>query len=449
MTDFTNMRVLAFEAENFAKLKVVSIRPGRHMVPVTGKNRQGKTSVLGALWVALAGARVSPVEPVRHGAERARIRLELGDERPELIVTRRFTVGEDGEFTTDLKVEGADGRKFPKGQEVLNTFLGALTFDPLTFARADDEARLAALRPLVPDVDFDALKAANKTDFEARTETNRKAKEARTRANAIILPPGAVPAAVDVSALEEELSTSAEFNVTLERRQANRDAAIREADKLEEEIAEVVARLETMHERLAELRGALANAETLPAAKDILDLRTQLHSARSGNEVAAKAAQRDALNREAMDAEAESDRLSKAMDKRDADMAAAVAAAVGKVPGLAFERERITLNGSPFDQASDAEQLEASILISGLLNPKLRVIRVRDGSLLDEEALAAVEATAERLDLQVWIERVDSSGAVGFVLEDGEIKGPGTAPAPRPAPAPQQNSASDVEEEAV
>lgn len=29
---------------------------------------------------------------------------------------------------------------------------------------------------------------------------------------------------------------------------------------------------------------------------------------------------------------------------------------------------------------------------------------------------------AETNDMQVWIERVDSSGKVGFVLEDGRLK---------------------------
>ena len=30
---------------------------------------------------------------------------------------------------------------------------------------------------------------------------------------------------------------------------------------------------------------------------------------------------------------------------------------------------------------------------------------------------------AEANDYQIWIERVDSSGTVGFVLEDGHVKG--------------------------
>lgn len=428
------MRVIAFEAENFAKLKAVAIRPDKSLVQITGKNRNGKTSVLNALWTVLAGKSVAPPKPIREGETQARIRVELGDTVPELIVTRRFKATENGEWTTDLRVEGAEGQKFTSPQDVLSALLGAFTFDPLAFARMDDEDRLAALRPLVPEVDFDALKAANKADYEARTAANRVAKEKRAQAEGVAVPPGAVPARVDVAALEEELAGVAEFNADIETRKANRNAAIRQIEEIEARETELRQQLEVLGEQREALQQRLAKAAALPEPKDLHALRAKLGEARSGNIIVEKSEQRAALNAEAAEAEAKSKALSEAIEARDAQMAGAVAKALSAVPGLSWAGDRMLLNGQPFDQASDAEQLEAAILIAGLLNPTLRVVRVRDGSLLDEDALAAVEAMAERLDLQVWIERVDSSGAVGFVLEDGEIKGPGTAPAARAAP---------------
>ncbi len=69
-----------------------------------------------------------------------------------------------------------------------------------------------------------------------------------------------------------------------------------------------------------------------------------------------------------------------------------------------------------------AEKLRASVSIAMAMNPKLRVIRVRDGSLLDEDGLRLLAEMADKSDYQIWIERVDSSGKVGFVLEDGHLK---------------------------
>lgn len=77
----------------------------------------------------------------------------------------------------------------------------------------------------------------------------------------------------------------------------------------------------------------------------------------------------------------------------------------------------------PFDQASSAEQLRTSVAIAMAANPKLRVIRVQDGSLLDEEAMRILAEMAQAADYQVWIERVGVSGGVAIVIEDGTVKG--------------------------
>jgi hypothetical protein len=81
----------------------------------------------------------------------------------------------------------------------------------------------------------------------------------------------------------------------------------------------------------------------------------------------------------------------------------------------------VNYNGLPFEQGSDAEQLRVSISIAMASNPKLRVIRIRDGSLLDENGLKLVAELAHEKDYQIWIERVDTTGSIGIVMEDGEV----------------------------
>jgi hypothetical protein len=120
--------------------------------------------------------------------------------------------------------------------------------------------------------------------------------------------------------------------------------------------------------------------------------------------------------------EDEAKALTEAIDARDQAKRAAIAAAKMPVPGLDFGDGVVLLAGVPFDQASDAERLRASVAIAMAANPKLRVIRIRDGSLLDEDAMKVLEQIAIERDFQVWIERVDSSGQVGFVLEDGHVR---------------------------
>ena len=52
-------------------------------------------------------------------------------------------------------------------------------------------------------------------------------------------------------------------------------------------------------------------------------------------------------------------------------------------------------------------------------NPKLRVILLKDASLLDPQSTEYVRRRAEQEGYHVWEERVS---AVGFVIEDGELK---------------------------
>ena len=55
------------------------------------------------------------------------------------------------------------------------------------------------------------------------------------------------------------------------------------------------------------------------------------------------------------------------------------------------------------------------------MDPKLRVIRVRDGSLLDKDSMALLAEFADANDMQVWIETVQSGRPGAIVVEDGMV----------------------------
>lgn len=55
-------------------------------------------------------------------------------------------------------------------------------------------------------------------------------------------------------------------------------------------------------------------------------------------------------------------------------------------------------------------------------DPKLKIVRIQDGSLLDDEGLKALEKMALEKDFQVWIEIVQSSDNMAIIIEDGEVK---------------------------
>ena len=150
-----------------------------------------------------------------------------------------------------------------------------------------------------------------------------------------------------------------------------------------------------------------------------------LHADANNREAEAAERMADNLKRllaEAKSAEEESRTLTAAMDTRTLAAKEAVEKAALPIPGLELDHGRVTLNGLPFAQASDADQLRASCAIAMRGDQKLRVIRVRDGSLLDEDSMGILASMAADADYQVWVERVDSSGKAGIVIEDGLVK---------------------------
>lgn len=426
------MRIVCLQAENIKRLSAVEIRPDGNLVEITGKNGQGKTSVLDAIWWALAGTKHVQSAPIRKGEDEARIRLDMG----ELIVTRKFRRAEDGGTTTSIVVQTADGARYSSPQAVLDGLVGALSFDPLAFSRLDGKGRFEALRRLAPGVDFDGIDQANKADFDKRTLLNRRLKELRGAAASIIVPDDTPEEPIDEAALIEQLDDAGRQNTEIEQRKAdlekqrryvgdyrrdakqNRDEAEelrKRAAKLDEEAAEFEATADKLEKE--------AEATTIPPQIDTSVLRTKINTARKINADVSKRKEREKYLEHATVVETEAKALTAAIDKRKEEKLAAIAAAEMPVPGLAFgESDEVLFNGVPFDQASDAEQLRVSIAIAMAMNPKLRVIRVRDGSLLDDEAMKLLAEMADANDCQCWIERVDGSGKVGFVIEDGRLK---------------------------
>ena len=104
--------------------------------------------------------------------------------------------------------------------------------------------------------------------------------------------------------------------------------------------------------------------------------------------------------------------------------------------GVDFDDDgaHVMFNGVPFEQASTAEKLRVSTAIAMAANPELRVLRISDGSLLDDKSMAILTEFAGKHDFQLWIELVRPNETTGIILEDGAIVGQTVEPRERKAP---------------
>lgn len=412
------MKIIALEAENLKRLTAVHIEPDGNLVQITGKNGQGKTSVLDAIWWALAGTSNVQTTPIRQGEETATITLDLG----KLKVRRKFIAQDDGSYTTSITVENDDGARFQSPQKMLDALVGQLSFDPLVFSRMKSADKVQSLRSLVKDFDFDTAADEYKKEFEERTAQNRIAKDAQAAADALAAGlPDTIPQRIDVGA---EMATLAEQ----EAHNAAQQELIKRRDELAGQCEATMAEIAGLKKTLSGLEYMLEEMDEPADLIDLDSIKQKISGAQDANAIADRAERHQEQVQIEAQARSLSDELTKSMAQRKKLAADAISTIDMPVKGIEIIDGEVLLNGVPFDQASDAEQLSASIGIAMTLNPELKVIRVRDGSLLDDDAMKVLAKMADESDYQIWIERVDNSGAVGFVIEDGHVKGQESTP---------------------
>ena len=114
--------------------------------------------------------------------------------------------------------------------------------------------------------------------------------------------------------------------------------------------------------------------------------------------------------------------LSKKMATLLEKKAKAITKAKFPIDGLAVGDDGVTFDGIPLAQCSTSQQIRTSVAIGLAMNPKLRVLLIREGSLLDTDNLAMVAQMAEEADAQIWLERVSQGDECSVIMEDGAIK---------------------------
>jgi predicted ATP-dependent endonuclease of OLD family len=436
------MRIIRLTTENIKRIKALDITPGKFINRISGGNDEGKTSALDSILWCLTGTAKVPSQPVRKGAGKGKIEIDLGD----IVVTRRFYEG--GNRNGTLAIESKTNRtRYQSPQALLDSFMGRVSFDPLEFLRMKPEKQSEVLRSLVKlDVDVDALDAAHEAAYLRRREAKKDRDSLEIRRNAFGVPPGLPKEKVDETALVQELREASTYNDDIQRqqRQRNEDKGHREGlendisenrrmiAELQEKIAQLEDEARQWTEKLEEVDADIAAWEPLPPLKDAAQLAAKITEARTINAGIDRRQQRDSYDDEINQLDKEIEALNATMEESENAKARAMSEAEFPIPGLAFGDNEVIYEGFSFNQASNAAQIRASVAIGMASNPELRVMLIKDGSLLDTKSVNMIAEMAQEQDFQVFMEVVDTSGKVGIYIEDGEVVRVNPEPEPKP-----------------
>lgn len=406
-------RIVRLESENVKRISAVEITPQGQLVVIGGNNGAGKSSVIDSIEWALGGKSHVEDMPIRRGEQKAHTIVET----PDYIVKRTYVAQEDGGFNSYLTVTTAAGGKVTNPQGVLDALIGDLSFDPLAFVGLPTKDQRTSLVKMA-GLDFGRLDTQRNESFEHRKVVRREIKDLEAQLGAIELTPDLPEQPIQVSDLIVELT---------ERQNHNR-----ERDKQANIIKQAEELVQRRERELREAETNLASAQAVLAGY----MATPLPEPMDEAEVSTLIAQADATNAkiraniQAKDLQNQIDRKQQAVaqcnhriEQIDNDVANAIKGAKFPIEGLAVTDDGITIAGVPFEQCSTAEQIKLSVAIGIAMNPGLRVLLVRQGSLLDDNSLELVRDLAAQHDAQVWMERVSTGDEVSVIIEDGHVKG--------------------------
>lgn len=401
------MKIIRLQASHVKRLSWIDISPDGNLVFISGKNAQGKTSVLDAFWLALGGgAATRAIEnPIHDGETKASVTVDLG----EIRVTRTWTLK-----GTRLAVSNADGSKVKSPQRLLDTLIGSLSFDPLKFISLSPKDQVTALLELV-DLPFnpDEIEARRNAVFADRAQANLKVKNLQARFDSMPEPSAALPScpvstADLLDALRAETAQRARRASALENVRRHREAMIKAEEALD-----------AARSLVAESEIVLHGLPSSDVDTDLIESR--LEDVAAVNVAVAKAKEREDLRKELEVARGGAKALDDTLREIDETKAQGLKDAAMPIVGLGFNADGVTFQKQLLSECSSAERLRVGMSVAMARNPKVRVIRITDASLLDSESLALVKKMAEEKDFQVWLEVVDETGDVGYVIEDGQI----------------------------
>jgi DNA repair exonuclease SbcCD ATPase subunit len=424
-------KIIRLETANVKKLKAVEVAPDGNFVVIGGENGAGKSSILDSIEYALGGGKSQCEMPLRIGAEKGYTVIETD----KFIVKRTYT-----KKGTALKVTNPEGLLYQSPQQILDALVGELAFDPLAFMRQKPAEQAKTFRELF-GIDTTDLDEQRKQVYAERTAVNRDIKNQSARLETMPWNDDAPDDILSTEDLVNELREAHEKTRENDEARERLAEAGREMQRIEraiekkkEQIAElkktiklVTGELELEEYRREQWTEGLKEIELEVSQlidPDFDEIQNRMGSIERLNSLVRENRERTRDDEDIAKLREKSGQLTEQIDNIDKSKSEMMADIDIPVEGLELDSEtgRLTFDGLPLEQCSQAEQLRISVAMGVSQNSELRVMLIREGSLLDESSMKILRDLADANDTQVWIEVVGKRGDATVVIEDGAIK---------------------------
>lgn len=429
--------LLELVEENFRRLRFahVQIEEGGRLLRVTGKNKQGKTSLLEGALALFRGTRQVPEEALNDDATKGRLwgRFSNG-----FIIERRFTQAAPKGY---LKIVGKDGGEHK--QTLIDQWLGGSDADPMYLWALDPKKRRELLLRLAGEgveAELQRLAAEAQRIEEVRKPFNSTVQ----RVNRLKPPEVEKPEPVDVADLMgryQGLQKAAREIEDHSRELAQARNAHEQAQLAVKEAEATLARLRGVLDEQAQRLADLQEVDMGPdPSEELAQVREALNRADQDRDALAKWS---AYEAELSAGEAAAEKAKELTAERDAlleERQKLVAGLDTGVPGLTFDAEGEPLiYGKPEAYLSGAQRVTFAADVCFASNPQLKLLLIDEGDALDDDSLAQLATRGAEKGFHVLVCTLGREGPGEIVVDDGVALSEGLE-------APQEEEQEEVDE---
>ena len=439
----TQLRISDYGA---IKALTVTVNEDGHIIKVCGPNGVGKTTAVDAPWAALCGTGNVMVQPIREGATKATLEVDLRNTNGDkLFVTKIITAK-----TTRLVVKNAEGMAYSSQQTKLDQLFSAVTIDPFAFGKLNDREKIKLLLKISGQEEpLRALDQEQSAAYEQRTEVNRNVKEFEGKLKAL---PADALTPVEKKSTQEILDRLREEQSRVAGVQGKGDRIVdckaeitecegenRDNDRKISEYEEIIRALKlesdgnrgTVNERKHEITALQGAVDAAPTDTSAL-IEDELLEVEAHNDRARQHGEAVDLKVRLTAATERSDELTAYITGKDNEKRKLLADSPLPIDDIQINGEELLILGRPCKDLCGEEELTVGLKIGVAMNPGLRIMRIDHGAELDAKSWKQVAEYCVENNFQVIAAVVvpgsEEGGGDLYIEIDGEKVDPGQRP---------------------
>jgi predicted ATP-dependent endonuclease of OLD family len=446
MSEDKGLKILKASIKNFKNIEYREVEFNGKSAVIVGPNGAGKSSLIQAI-CSPVNSKMIPAEPVKSGEHQAEVILTIGGNlHGEKVKYKISCFFSEQNKRGKIILRNEEGIEISGAKSNLQQIIGNISFDIMEFMRlaktdsgkiseAGVKKQIELVKSLMPK---DVLKRLHELDtlakekYDERTEINREIKYIKSHIDQNRM-------TSDEFEKYKEPTSSADILKQIEEAEAKnamynkakdfiKDFPTRNID-LMNEVESLIYRYD-IPDKDKELEKLFFSLRTKQQQKciaytekntliDVDSLKSKLTEVDEHNRKHNLIQEILVKEKQLKDKEQLSKDLTAIIESCNTEKVELFEKANLPVKGLSFNDECVTYNGLPLteEQHPTSRLIAIGLEIGMALNPNLRLLVIKDGSLLDEKSMKYILKTCEERGYQLLVEKVGESDGKDVVVE--------------------------------